>query len=91
MREGLGNAIDHLTYLIETLPQVRLAERLREIRDVLYAAQPSAPITAEDVRAAEHEWNVLNVLGRAPWYAKAADGSGKAAFVADYLNRRGER
>lgn len=48
------------------------------------AAQPPAPITAEDVRSAERAW-LGNGVARDPHVSKA-----KAAFVADYLNRRGE-
>lgn len=60
---------------------------LRFVREPLSeaAAQPPAPITAEDVRAAEAAW-LGNGIARDPHVSKA-----KAAFVADYLNRRGER
>lgn len=46
------------------------------------AAQPPAPITAEDVRAAERAWR-----------GRPADQEHeiRAAFVADHLNRRGEQ
>lgn len=50
------------------------------------AAQPPAPITAEDVRAANDQWD----HGAADWEG-ATDESGWQAFMADYLNRRGER
>ena len=44
------------------------------------AAQPPAPISAEDVRAAEELWRAIRPIS-----------TERAAFVADYLNRRGER
>jgi hypothetical protein len=61
-----------------------LWELIRTYRDAdlsVLAAQPPAPITAEDVRAAEAAW------GAQQWKSDY----GWAAFVADYLNRRGER
>lgn len=53
------------------------------------AAQPQAPITAEDVRAAIDGWNHLTPDEQYLWNYE--HGNGVAAFVADYLNRRGER
>jgi hypothetical protein len=44
------------------------------------SAPPPAQITAEDVRAAEELWRAIRPIS-----------TERAAFVADYLNRRGER
>lgn len=49
------------------------------------AAQPPAPITAEDVRAAERAWGAWSELGD---HLEIED---RAAFVADWLNIREER
>lgn len=52
-----------------------------ELARLRAAAQPQAQITAEDVRAAERAWNARHLTHN----------KDKPAFVADYLNRRGER
>lgn len=51
------------------------------------AAQPPAPITAEDVRAAERAWEDLPAWDYSPYY-RAGHVDPRAAFVADFLNRR---
>jgi hypothetical protein len=48
-------------------------------------AQPLAPITAEDVRAAERAWDDVGVMSRYVWIHHRR--GGRAAFVAEYLNR----
>lgn len=63
-----------------------LTNELADVRAQLEAAaQPPAPITAEDVRAAERAWGAWSELGD---HLEIED---RAAVVADYLNRRGER
>lgn len=72
-------------------PWAGLLEQVREhwravARAVLFetAAQPPAPIAAEDVRAAERAW------ADCPRGWTEDRQTRKAAFVADYLNRRTE-
>lgn len=67
-----------------------LWELIRTYRDADLseaAAQPPAPITAEDVGTAFVAWRER--LEQPPWIDNYEHL--QAAFVADYLNRRGER
>lgn len=58
-------------------------------RAVLDAAQPQAPITAEDVRAAEDSWSALGAAGRVD--SILSHHKDRYGHMADYLNRRRER
>lgn len=53
------------------------------------AAPPQAPITAEDVRAAEDSWSALGAAGRVD--SILSHHKDRYGHMADYLNRRGER
>jgi hypothetical protein len=61
----------------------------RLVREDEAAAQPPAPITAEDVRAAEDSWSALGAAGRVD--SILSHHKDRYGHMADYLNRRGER
>jgi hypothetical protein len=66
-----------------------LWELIRTYRDADLseaAAQPPAPITAEDVRAAEDSWSALGAAGRVD--SILGHHKDRYGHMADYLNRR---